>query len=82
LCPIHGYAVPEILVAESDYARYRYYESADSYGLPNVGFPVCIYEAGVTAGAMEKGLGRPVEVREVMCCAAGDPYCEFEVRAG
>jgi predicted hydrocarbon binding protein len=80
LCPIHGYAIPEILVAEEDYARYRYYESADSYGLPDVGFPVCIYEAGVTAGAMETGLGRPVEVREVMCCAAGDPYCEFEVR--
>jgi predicted hydrocarbon binding protein len=80
LCPIHGYSVPEILVAGEDYARYRYYESADAYGLPNVGFPVCIYEAGVTAGAMETGLGRPVEVREVMCCAAGDPYCEFEVR--
>jgi len=82
LCTIHGYSLPEILIANEDYARYRYYESADSYGLPNVGFPVCIYEAGVTAGAMETGLGRPVEVREVMCCAAGDPYCEFEVRVG
>jgi predicted hydrocarbon binding protein len=82
LCTVHGYSLPEILVAEDDYARYRYYESADSYGLPNVGFPVCIYEAGVTAGAMEAGLGRPVEVQEVMCCAAGDPYCEFEVRVG
>ena len=82
LCPIHGYAVPEILTAEDDFAVYRYYESADSYGLPNVGFPVCIYEAGVTAGAMEAGLGRPVEVREVNCCAAGDPYCQFEVRVG
>lgn len=82
LTEVHGYSRSEILTVEEDFAAYRYYECADSFGLPNVGFPVCIYEAGVTAGAMEKGLGRPVEVREVKCCAAGDPYCEFEVHVG
>jgi predicted hydrocarbon binding protein len=82
LAPIHGYARSEIVTAEQNFAVYRHYESADSYGLPNVGFPVCAYEAGVAAGALEAGLGRPVDVREVKCCAAGDPYCEFEVSVG
>ena len=82
LTEVHGYSRSEIVTAEEDFAVYRYRESADSYGLPNVGFPVCIYEAGVTAGSLETGLGRPVSVREVKCCAAGDPYCEFEVRVG
>jgi predicted hydrocarbon binding protein len=82
LAPIHGYARSEIVTAREDFAVYRHYESADSYGLPDVGFPICVYEAGVAAGALEAGLGRPVDVREVKCCAAGDPYCEFEVRVG
>ena len=82
LTEVHGYSRSEIVSAEENFAVYRYYESADSYGLPNLGFPVCIYEAGVTAGALETGLGRPVDVREVKCCAAGDACCEFEVRVG
>jgi len=82
LTEIHGYSLSEIVTVEDDFAVYRYYECADAYGLPNVGFPVCIYEAGVAAGALETGLGRPVHVHEVKCCAAGDPYCEFEVHVG
>ncbi len=82
LAPIHGYGRPEIVEATADFARYREHECADCYGMPNVGYPICVYEAGVTAGALEVGMGRPVEVREVKCCAAGDPYCEYEIRVG
>jgi predicted hydrocarbon binding protein len=82
LAPIHGYARSEVVTATEDFAIYLHHESADSYGLPDVGYPICVYEAGVAAGALEVGLGRPVDVQEVKCCAAGDPYCEFEVRVG
>ncbi len=82
LAPIHGYGRPEIVKVEENFAIYREHECADCYGMPNVGYPICVYEAGVTAGALEVGLGRPVEVREVKCCAAGDPYCEYEIRVG
>jgi predicted hydrocarbon binding protein len=82
LAPIHGYGRPEIVRVEEDFAVYREHECADCYGMPNIGYPICVYEAGVTAGALEVGLGRPVEVREVKCCAAGDPYCEYEIRVG
>jgi predicted hydrocarbon binding protein len=43
---------------------------------------ICVYEAGVTAGAIEQTIGRPVWGTEVRCCANGDPYCEFELRVG
>ena len=46
LCTVHGYALPEILEANETFARYRYLESADAYGLPNVGFPVCVLRGG------------------------------------
>jgi predicted hydrocarbon binding protein len=82
LAPIHGYGQPEIVRVEDDFAIYRQHECADCYGMPNIGYPICVYEAGVTAGALEAGLGRPVEVREVKCCAAGDPYCEYEITVG
>lgn len=82
LAPVHGYARPEIVQVEETLAVYRQHECADCYGMPNIGYPICVYEAGVAAGALEAGLGKPVEVREVKCCAAGDPYCEFEVSVG
>jgi predicted hydrocarbon binding protein len=82
LAPIHGYGRPEIVHVEEDFAIYREHECADCYGMPKIGYPICVYEAGVTAGALEAGLGRPVEVREVKCCAAGDPYCEYEITVG
>ena len=82
LAPLHGYARPEIVTVQEDFAVYRMHECADCYGLPDVGYPICVYEAGVTAGALEAGLGRAVQVREVKCCAAGDAYCEYEIRVG
>ncbi|HIC87940.1 MAG TPA: hypothetical protein EYP04_00835 [Anaerolineae bacterium] len=82
LAPLHGYARPEIVVTQENFAVYRMHECADCYGLPNLGRRICAYEAGVTAGALEAGLGRPVQVHEVKCCAAGDPYCEYEICVG
>jgi uncharacterized protein len=74
------YGRQEIVKVDGDFAVYRTYECADCYGLPNLNMCLCVYEAGVAAGALERTLGRPVEVREVRCMANGDPYDEFEVR--
>jgi predicted hydrocarbon binding protein len=63
------------------FARYRTEECADCYGLPDIGLRLCVYEAGVAAGALETVLGRPVRVTEVRCVASGDPYDEFEIHA-
>lgn len=76
------YGRQEIVMVEGNAAIYRTYECADCYGMPNIGMKICIYEAGVAAGALEKTLGRPVRVVEVKCCANGDAYDEFEVTVG
>ena len=73
------YGRQEIVTVEEHFAIYRTYECADCYGLPNLGMKICIYEAGIAAGALETTLGRPVRVEEVKCCANGDPYDEFEI---
>ncbi len=74
------YGKQEVVRVEDDFAVYRTYECADCYGLANIGMCICVYEAGIAAGALEKVLGRSVTVREVKCCANGDPYDEFEIR--
>lgn len=74
------YGRQEVVCVEEEFAVYRTYECADCYGMANIGRCICIYEAGVAAGALEKILGRPVTVREVKCCANGDRYDEFEIR--
>lgn len=74
------YGRQEVVLVEENFAVYRTYECADCYGMANIGQCICVYEAGIAAGALEKVLGRPVNVREVKCCANGDPYDEFEIR--
>jgi predicted hydrocarbon binding protein len=78
----HEYGHQEVVTCGDDFAIYRTYECADCYGLPNIGMKICVYEIGVTSGAIERTMGRPVWGREVRCCANGDPYCEFELHVG
>jgi uncharacterized protein len=73
------YGRQEIVHLEDNFAIYRTYECADCYGMANIGMCICTYEAGIAAGALEVTLGKPVRVKEVRCCANGDPYDEFEV---
>jgi predicted hydrocarbon binding protein len=76
------YGEQEVVRVEENFAAYRTFECADCYGMANIGMCICVYEAGVAAGALEKVLGKPVTVREVKCCANGDPYDEFEITVG
>ncbi len=76
------YGRQEVVRVEENFAVYRTYECADCYGMANIGMHICVYEAGIAAGALEKVLGKPVTVREVKCCANGDPYDEFEITVG
>jgi len=47
-------------------------------GVPQVGFPICHFEAGFLAGLLSSALKERVHLRERKCRAAGDEYCEFE----
>ncbi|MBU5557894.1 MAG: V4R domain-containing protein [Candidatus Aenigmatarchaeota archaeon] len=57
--------------------RARDAECDEASGLPNIGKRICFYEGATIAGTTETALGRPVNVFETKCVAAGDPDCEF-----
>jgi diguanylate cyclase (GGDEF)-like protein len=57
-------------------------ESAVSAGLHSFSEPVCSFEAGFLAGALEKLFRKKVTVAETRCMAIGDDHCQFEVRLG
>jgi len=54
-------------------------ECATCAGIPNIGKPVCQFEAGVISGALEKILNKTVNVTETKCWGLGDKVCRFEV---
>jgi|GEM_PF-3950362 len=55
-------------------------ECATCSGLPNIGEPVCRFECGFIAGALEKITGRRVEVTETKCWGLGDKVCRMEAQ--
>ena len=57
-------------------------ECATCSGAPNIGEPLCHFEAGFIAGALEGELGDHVRAVETRCWGLGDKICRWEVQAG
>ena len=55
-------------------------ECATCSGAPNIGEPLCYFEAGFIAGAMDGELAEHVRADETMCWGLGDRVCRWEVR--
>ena len=55
-------------------------ECATCSGLPNIGEPLCYFEAGFIAGGLEEVLGKHVKVIETRCWGLGDKVCRWEAR--
>jgi signal transduction histidine kinase/predicted hydrocarbon binding protein len=53
-------------------------ECATCKGLPNIGEPLCHFEAGFVAGCLEGILGEEVVVTETKCWGLGDRICRLE----
>ena len=66
-------------VVDENPLKIRVAECIDCSGLPDVGQPVCFFEAGIIAGCLKNILNKDVKVTETKCCTMGDDYCEFEV---
>ncbi|WP_292460632.1 V4R domain-containing protein [Methanothermococcus sp.] len=66
-------------MASENPLKLRVEECIDCAGLPNLGKPICYFEAGVIAGCLESILDKKVKVVETKCYANGDDCCEFEV---
>lgn len=72
--------IPENASCNEKRAVVRVTECAFSHGLPDIGMPVCHFDAGFLSGFLSAFTGRQFNVREVRCNANGDEYCEFEIR--
>ncbi len=59
----------------------RLSECITCHGLPNVEMPLCWFDAGIIAGALQAMTSGapPLQAREVECCGLGDASCRFEV---
>ncbi|EHP89138.1 DUF2507 domain-containing protein [Methanotorris formicicus] len=75
-----AYNIGILEIVDENPLKIRIYECIDCSGLPNIGKPVCFFEAGLIAGMLENILGKSVYVTEVKCHATGHDYCEFKVK--
>jgi predicted hydrocarbon binding protein len=66
-------------VVSEDPLKFRVRECIDCAGLPNLGKPICYFEAGIIAGCLESILDKKVKVVETKCHTNGDDCCEFDV---
>jgi len=72
----------EVIDATASKAIVRLYEGSTAYGMKSINKPVCFFESGMIAGALEAKLSKKVMVNEVLCGGLGDGYEEFVVRIG
>jgi predicted hydrocarbon binding protein len=59
------------------------YECVTCSGLQTVGRPICHFEGGLIAGAVQTIMGRSVRAREITCIGGlGDKTCGFDLEIG
>ncbi|MBE2900520.1 hypothetical protein DNK57_06900 [Methanothermobacter thermautotrophicus] len=59
----------------------RVYECIECSGLPNIGRPICFFEAGIIAGALSEILDCDADAYERRCWTNGYSCCQFDVKA-
>ena len=48
-------------------------------GIPQIGVPICYFEAGLIAGIYEGITEKRAAAKEVKCSGTGEDFCEFKV---
>ena len=57
----------------------RVYECIECADLPNIGKPLCFFEAGVLTGIFKELTKKDVMAEEVRCWTSGYSFCQFDV---
>lgn len=57
----------------------RLFELPASTGIPEIGIPICYWDAGLIAGIVETIIGTPVDAQETHCWGLGDAFCDFHI---
>ncbi len=72
--------MPKIKEVGKEKATFVVDQCATAYGIPNIGRPLCSFNAGMIAGAISKSLKKMAIVYERKCWGLGDKVCEFHIR--
>ncbi|MGR8942426.1 MAG: V4R domain-containing protein [Gammaproteobacteria bacterium] len=80
LCKDLNIGIIEIPLATENKFHVDVYECVTCSGLEPVGRPICHFEGGLIAGAVQTITGRSVRAREVTCIGGlGDKSCGFDL---
>lgn len=81
LCKDLNIGVIEVPLATENKIHVDVYECVTCSGLETVGRPICHFEGGLIAGAVQTITGRNVRAREVTCIGGlGDETCGFDLQ--
>ncbi|WAK03790.1 V4R domain-containing protein [Methylobacter sp. YRD-M1] len=80
LCQDLNIGIIEVPVVTETKIHVDVYECVTCSGLEPVGRPICHFEGGLIAGAVQTITGRNVRAREVSCIGGlGDKTCGFDI---
>lgn len=83
LCADLKIGVIEVPVVTETRIHVDVYECITCSGLETVGRPICHFEGGLIAGAVERITGSRVRAREITCIGGlGDEACGFDLDLG
>jgi len=83
LCKDLNIGIIEVPLATENKIHVDVYECVTCSGLETVGRPICHFEGGLIAGAVQTITGRNVRAREVTCIGGlGDETCGFDLEIG
>jgi len=74
------YKLGEIEIISENPIKIRIYDCVSCSGLPNVGKPLCHFEAGFLAGYVENIFNKKSYVIETHCWGLGNEFCQFEIK--
>jgi predicted hydrocarbon binding protein len=81
LCKFYEkYKLGRIEMVSENPIKIRIYDCISCSGLPDVGKPLCHFEAGFLAGYIEGIYNKEAEAIETHCWGLGDKFCQFEIR--
>ncbi|AAB99662.1 TPA: DUF2507 domain-containing protein [Methanocaldococcus jannaschii] len=74
------YKLGRIEMVSENPIKIRIYDCISCSGLPDVGKPLCHFEAGFLAGYIENVFNKKCYIIETHCWGLGNKFCQFEVR--
>jgi len=80
LCKDLNIGIIEVPVATETKIHIDVYECVTCSGLETIGRPICHFEGGLIAGAVQTITGRSARAREITCIGGlGDETCGFDI---